>query len=121
MFRTHFLCLMLALSCLLGQTGTAAAAETDCSSTYCFCVEDFSQDPSLTGICITDLPVNLGLLQLGSRILTEGDILTAEQVAQMTFSPLDTEFDRTVTVGYLPIYEDHVAESAVMGMLIRDY
>lgn len=119
MFRTHFLCLMLALSCLLGQTGTAAAAETDCSSTYCFCVEDFSQDPSLTGICITDLPVNLGLLQLGSRILTEGDILTAEQLAQMTFSPLDAEFDRTVTVGYLPIYEDHVAESAVMTLSIR--
>ena len=119
MFRTRFLCLMLALLCIFGQAGTAAAAEIDSGSTYCFCAEDFSNEPSLTGICITDLPEDLGLLQLGSRILMEGDILTAGQVAQMTFTPPDSEFDRAVTVGYLPIYEDHVAESAVMTLSIR--
>ena len=119
MFRTRFLCLMLALLCIFGQAGPAAAAEIDSGSTYCFCVEDFSDEPSLTGICITDLPEDPGLLQLGSRILMEGDILTAGQVAQMTFTPPDSEFDRAVTVGYLPIYEDHVAESAVMTLSIR--
>ena len=119
MFRFRFIRLLTAVCCFFSLIGTAAAVEVDCDSTYCFSAEDFSSETSITGICITDLPEDLGLLQLGSRILRPGDILTAEQVAQMTFSPLRSEADRTVEVGYLPIYETYVDESAVMTLSIR--
>ena len=119
MLRMRFLCLLTALFCFGGVIGSASAAEVEAGSTYCFSTEDFSADPSITGICITDLPEEQGALMLGSRILQPGDILTAEQVAQMTFSPLSSEFDRTAEVGYLPIYETHVDGSAAMTISIR--
>ena len=56
---------------------------------------------------------------LGSRILLAGDILTAQQVAQMTFSPLHQETDAIAQVGYLPIYEDRVAQQDRMTISIR--
>lgn len=119
MFRIRFVCLVLAVCCFAGLVGTVSAAEVDCDSTYCFSAEDFSSDASITGICITDLPEDMGVLLLGSRVLQPGDILTAGQVAQMTFSPLRSELDQTVEVGYLPIYEDHVDGSAAMTISIR--
>ena len=119
MFRTRFVCFCMALGCLLGVAGTAAAAEIDCDSTYCFSAEDFSADPSITGICITEVPEDSGVLMLGSRILRPGDVLTAGQVAQMTFSPERSEFDQTMAVGYLPIYEGGVEGSAAMTLSIR--
>ena len=119
MFRTRLFCLLMALCCFFGLIGTAAAAEVDCDSIYCFSAEDFSADSSITGICITDLPDALGTVQLGTRILRPGDILTAEQAAQMTFSPLRTESDLSAEVGFLPIYEGYVAEDTVMTISIR--
>lgn len=119
MFRTRLFCLLAALCCFLGMPGTAAAAEVDCDSTYCFSTEDFSLESSIEGICITDLPDDLGTVQLGSRILRPGDILTAQQVAQMTFCPLRTETDQSAEVGFLPIYEGYVAEDAAMTIAIR--
>lgn len=120
MFRTRFFSLLLALGCILGLGATAAAAEVDCDSVYCFTAEDFSEGSSLTGICITELPdSSAGTILLGSRVLQPGDILTAEQVAQMTFAPLRTESDTAAQMCYLPIFEDHVAESAVMTIGIR--
>ena len=87
MFRTRFLCLLLALCCVPALAGPAAAAETDCDSIYCFSPEDFSEDPALLGICITQLPDSAaGTLLLDHRVLMAGDILTAEQVARMTFT-----------------------------------
>lgn len=119
MFRTRIFCLVLAVCCFFGIIGTASAAEVDCDSVYCFSAEDFSEEMSISGICITDLPRDLGILQLGSRVLAEGDILTAEQVARMTFQPGRSEWDRTVEVGYLPIYEGYVDDHAVMTLSIR--
>ena len=119
MLRTRIACLLGALGCAVALAGGAAAAEVDCDSVYCFSAEDFSQDLSITGICITDLPENLGMLKLGSRILRTGDILTAAQVGQMTFSPLRSESDQTLEVGYLPVFEDHVARESVMTLSIR--
>ncbi len=119
MFRTRIFCLVLAVCCFFGIIGTASAAEVDCDSVYCFSAEDFSEEMSISGICITDLPRDLGTLQLGSRVLAEGDILTAEQVARMTFQPGRSEWDRTVEVGYLPIYEGYVDDHAVMTLSIR--
>lgn len=119
MFRIRFLCLLLVLGCFAGTIGTAAAAEVDSGSVYCFSGVDFSEDPSLTGICITDVTEGQGQLLLGSRVLRPGDVLTAEQVAQMTFAPVSSEWDQSAEVGYLPIYETGVAEGAAMTISIR--
>lgn len=120
MFRTRFVCLILALLCVAGVTGTALAAEVDCDTTYCFTSADFSQDEGLQGVCITHLPdAQTGTVMLGNRVIRTGDILTSEQLAQMTFMPLRTEEDKDAVVTYLPIYHDRVETSATMTLAIR--
>ena len=118
MFFKRLFCGVLLLCALLGTAESAAAAQVESGTVYCFVPADFDAEEKLTGICITDLPKTEGILSLGTRILQPGDILTAEQVAQMTFHPLDTETDRETAVGYLPIYENHVAEEARMTLSI---
>ena len=116
----RFLSLFLLCAVLTGLALGAVAAEVDSDSQYCFGVEDFDQSQSLVGICITELPdANLGTVMLGTRVLCSGDILTAEQVSQMTFHPLRTEEDRQATVTYLPIYENRVAPASTMTISIR--
>ena len=120
MFRTRILSVLTALLCLGCTVLGAAAAEVDCTDIYCFSSADFSQEENLKGICITSLPeAQIGTVMLGTRVLRPGDILTAEQVAQMTFCPLRTETDRSAEVGYLPIYENTVAASAAMTIAVR--
>ena len=112
--------LLLALVCLLGSTGAAMAAEVDCDAIYCFTADDFSDGEALAGICITELPdPDTGTVLLGTRVLREGDILTADQLAQMTFAPLRTETDADAVVTYLPIYENRVEACASMTIAIR--
>ncbi len=119
MFRKQYLCLLLVLSCLLGCVGAASAAEVDCDTTYCFTQEDFSEE-DLTGICITGLPdAETGTVMLGSRVLRTGDILTVEQIGQMTFVPVKTQEDQQAQVTFLPIYEDRVEKAAVMTISIK--
>ena len=109
-----------AAAAALGLAGGALAAEVDCNATYCFTPSDFSGEEEIVGICITQLPdPHTGTAMLGQRVLREGDILTAEQVAQMTFAPLRTQEDATATVSYLPIYENRVEKSATMSIAIR--
>lgn len=121
MFQKRILCPVLAALCFLALTGTVFAAEVDCDDIYCFSAGDFSGgEDTLAGICITQLPdPDAGTVMLGSRVLQEGDILTAQQVEQMTFSPLRTESDAQAVVGYLPIYPNRVERSAVMTISIR--
>lgn len=121
MFHSRFLCLLLIACLCLGLTGTALAAEVDCDATYCFSADDFSgEEEQIIGICITQLPdPQTGTVMLGHRVLRPGDILTAEQVAQMTFSPLRTEENTTAEVMYLPIYENRVERSATLSIAIR--
>ena len=109
---------LLALGCSLAMTVPAAAAQVESGAGYCFSPADFSAEETLTGICITDLPKAEGTLCLGSRILQPGDILTAEQISRMTFSAAGTETDLETAVGYLPIYENHVAEETKMTLSI---
>ena len=118
MMYTRFLALFCAVVCAFGLCAGASAVEVDSGSTYCFGTGDFL-DEEITGICITDLPENIGALMLGSRVLREGDVLTAEQISRMTLCPLETETDRTLEVGYLPIYSGRVADGAVMTISIR--
>ena len=112
-----FLCLLLLGALILPVT----AAEVDCDARYCFSTGDFStsEDP-LRGVCITGLPeAETGTVLLGSRVVRTGDILTADQLEQLTFTPLRTEQDLTATICYLPVYDNRVEQTAAMTINIR--
>lgn len=120
MLRVRFLCLLLAVVCVLAMGAPVLAAQVDCDATYCFTAEDFSGEDPLVGICVTQLPdSHTGTVMLGCRVIRAGDILTADQVEKMTFSPLRTEEDQDAVVTYLPIYEKRVAPAAAMTIAIR--
>lgn len=111
--------LALALT-LVALSTCVVAAEVDCDSVYCFSAEDFSDEEPLLGICITGLPdADTGTVLLGNRVLRAGDILTAEQMAKMTFSPLLTQQDQEAVVTYLPIYENRVAPATSTAISVR--
>lgn len=123
MFRVRYLCLLLAAVCLLGAGGVLAA-EVDSDAVYCFTAQDFYDTTvsgaPLRGICITQLPdTAAGTAMLGSRVLQPGDILTAQQLDQMTFSPLRTQTDTQAQLTYLPIYDNLVGKAQVMTLSIR--
>ncbi len=120
MFRVRFLSLILAVCLLLGLGCVALAAEVDCDDIYCFSSDDFSGEDLLSGICITGLPqADTGTVMLGCRVLQPGDILTADQIAQMTFNPLRTTEDRDAVVTFLPIYENRVEKATQMTIAVR--
>ena len=114
--------IMTLLSALLlccAAVTPAAAAQVESDSVYCFAGTDFSEDGTLSGICLTDLPdAAVGTVMLGARVLQPGDILTAEQLQQMTFHPLSTEEDREATVTYLPIFLDRVEAVTTMTVAV---
>ena len=91
-------------------------AEVESGSVYCFSPTDFSAE-NLSGICVTGLPES-GTVLLGDRVVRAGDILTADQVAQMTFAPADTETDAEARMTYLPIYPDRVEAAATMTIQV---
>lgn len=61
---------------------------------------------ALTGICITQAPEEG--LQLGSRVIRAGDVLTAEQMQLLTYSGGETQLE------YLPVLADGTGEPVVM-------
>ena len=120
MSRLRFLCLLLAVCALTAIASPVIAAQVDCDATYCFTPEDFSQDTSLQGICITQLPdAKTGTVMLGQRVIRSGDILTAGQLEQMTFRPLKTNTDQDAVMTFLPIYKDRVEANATTVLSIR--
>ena len=120
MFQKRFVCLLMVLACLFGCCATAFALEVDSDAVYCFTPEDFAGEETLVGICITQLPdPSTGTVMLGTRVLRPGDILTTQQLAQMTFCPVRSETDAVATVQYLPIYSDRVAPESSMVISIR--
>ena len=120
MFSKPFLRICALALCLLSLTFSVTALEVDCDSTYCFSKEDFSGEEPLVGICLTGLPdADTGTVFLGNRVLRAGDILTADQMAKMTFVPLRTEVDQQAVVTYLPIYENRVAAATTAVISIR--
>ena len=119
MIQKRVLCLALCLVCCLGLVGGAIASEVESDGVYCFQNTDFAQSEDLTGICITDLPDSqAGTVMLGSRVLQKGDILTARQIGEMTFVPLDTRQDLQACVSYLPIYPDRVESNTTLTISI---
>ena len=120
MFQKRFVCLMVVLACLLSCGAAASALEVDSDTVYCFSAADFAGQEELIGICITGLPrAEAGTVMLGTRVLQPGDILTAQQLSQMTFAPVRTEEDTDAVVTYLPIYEGKVDKAAEMTISIR--
>lgn len=119
MNRIRAIPFLTALGCVVALAGPVSALEVESDSVYCFSPEDFSPEEAITGICITDLPQDKGSVMLGTRILRAGDILTADQVSQMTFAPVRTETDQSVQVGYLPIFSDRVEGNVTMTIGIR--
>ena len=108
---------LIALCCLLPGI-FALATEVECDSVYCFSGEEFGQ--ALTGVCIIGLPdADTGTVLLGSRVVKNGDILTAAQLSQLTFQPLRTETDKDATVTYLPIYENRVDKETALTIAVR--
>ena len=118
LYRTHIARAVTAICCAAALCLPVLAAEVDCDSVYCFSGADFQEE--VVGICVTDLPdPSAGTVLLGSRVVRPGDILTAEQLSMLTFSPLWTQEDRSATVSYLPIFENRVAEEATMTIAIH--
>ena len=119
--RTKRICSLLAgLLYLIALAVPAAAAEVDCDSVYCFSAGDFSEAENFTGICVTALPeAKTGTVMLGSRIIRPGDILTVDQLACLTFCPLQAEADQSAMVTYLPIFSDRVETSATVTIAVR--
>ena len=119
MRKNRMICLAAALCCLLSVTVHASAPQVACDSVYCFSGEDFSGEEPLAGICITGLPnPESGTVFLGERVLRPGDVLAADQLAQMTFAPVRGEEDRSAMLTYLPIYDDRVAASTTMTIAV---
>ena len=120
MLRIRTAGVLLALVLVFCAASPALAAQVDSDAAYCFTAEDFSQEEPLAGICITQLPdPEAGTVLLGSRVLRPGDILTAQQLTQLTFQPVPTQVDREATVTYLPIYENRVAATETFSISIR--
>ncbi len=121
MFQKRFLCLLAVLACLLSCGTAAMALETSSDAVYCFTAEDFSNaEDALSGICVTGLPApSAGTVMLGSRVLQRGDILTAQQLAELTFCPVRSETDTDAVMTFLPIYENRVEKSATVTIAVR--
>lgn len=108
--------LALAL-CLAGVPG-ARAAQVDSGEVYCLSGEFARED--LTGVCLAGVnPAGAGTLYLGGRALRPGDVLTAQQIRQVTFCPRNTEEDLAVTVRYFPVYGDGVAQMCSLTISVR--
>ena len=121
MHRSKIFSFAAVLALLLTMTVPAFALEVEGGSTYCFSADDFARGAGdLSGICITAVPdPAVGTVMLGNRTLRSGDILTVDQVEQMTFCPLDSEVSGEVTVRYLPVFADRVEEQVEMTISIR--
>lgn len=75
----------LSLAAILGSGVLAADREVTFQDVACFSPGDFSAE---NGLMLTAVPeADMGTLHLGSRSLKAGDVLTAEQLSQMTFVP----------------------------------
>ena len=119
MKQNPILRILAAAFCVSALALQAAAVQVDCDAAYCFSAADFSAEEELAGICITGLPdASAGTVMLGQRVLRPGDILTAEQMARMTFHPLRTEQDLQTMMTYLPIYKDRVESVETMSIAV---
>ena len=115
--KRNALSLLLTLLCLGSLAVPAAAAETDCDAVYCFSPADFSEAENFAGIWVMGLPAD-GTISLGTRVIRPGDVLTAQQTAELTYEPVRNEEDSTAQLTYLPIFTDRVEATATMAISV---
>lgn len=96
MFVRKIIPLALAAVLLALPVGAAEVA--------CFSAEEMEDD--LMGICITQAPESG--LYLGDRQLRSGDVLTADQAREITFSGEQTQLE------YLPVFAEGTGEPVTM-------
>lgn len=76
-------------------------------------------DAAFSGVYVTAVPNGEGSFCLGNRVIRSGDVLTAQQLAALTFQAAPTEEDATATLRYLPISDGGMAPEASMVVAIR--
>ncbi len=72
----------------------------------------------LRGICVTAVPKE-GIIQLGNRTVRSGDVLTAQQMEALTFTPADPEEDTQAVMRYLPIGNEGILPEAELVIAIK--
>ena len=103
--------------CMLLATIPVQAAETQ--PAYCFSPADFyTEEHALTGICITDLPSENCTLRCRGRILSAGDVLTAEQLSSMEIST-SSETCITARLSYLPVFSGEIGPADTLYISLR--
>ena len=119
--RIHSILRLLAACALLCMAALpVCAAESVGGAEYCFSTEDFLNAPSpADGVYLRSLPdETLGVLRLGSRTLRSGDVLPAEDLNSVVFSPAGA-CDARACVSYSPIWGDKLGEDAVLTVRLR--
>lgn len=106
---------------MLLAAGLSLSAAAESPDVLCFSPEQFTTgDAVLTGICLRQLPEQkYGSVMLGSRRLRPGDVLTAQQVGEMTFVSANVEEDTTASITYLPVFSGGLAGEATMTLAIH--
>ena len=119
--RIHSILRLLAACALLCMAALpVCAAESVGGAEYCFRTEDFLNAPSpADGVYLRAVPDEaLGALRLGARTLRSGDILPAEDLDAVVFSPA-AACDAQACVSYSPIWGDTLGEDAVLTVRLR--
>jgi hypothetical protein len=112
------ICFSLFAVCLLSTPVLAIEPEVTWGETYCFSQEQLAAEAEAAGVVITQVPETaLGTVQLGTRQILAGDVLPADYLDQLTFTPASgAEGDATISC--LSILEDGLGETAEMTIHI---
>ena len=115
--RLMIVCLMLTVLLI---PAAAATVESVGGEAYCFSSEDFMQTPTPgNGIYLCEVPdASIGTLYYGSRALKTGDVLSADALSSIVFSPVEA-CDATACVSYYTIWDDSLSEESVLTIQLR--
>lgn len=72
----------------------------------------------IRGACVTSVPAE-GAVQLGSRVIRPGDVLTAEQMQRLSYSIPEAEEDIRAVMEYLPMGSEGLGQQAELVFSIR--
>ena len=96
------------------RTTVRMAAAVLCAAALGVSVSADGGASGLRGACVTAVPSE-GAVRLGDRVIRPGDVLTADQLRQLTFSGGDTQ----AVMGYLPIGADGLGEETELVFSIH--
>ena len=118
--QIHFARLLALCALLCVPVLPVCAAESAGGAEYCFRTEDFLNAPSpADGIYLHAVPdQRLGDLHLGARTLRSGDVLPAEALSSVVFSPTGA-CDAPARISYSAIWGDTLGEEAELTIRLR--